>query len=90
MLNRHRLNVYGDFKCLLSFVVQTLTFQSIFEGFPEDADHVADKDRFEQSGVGEFMDRAAADTEDSYNIFYEISVCLWYRYFLQFSIILFP
>ena len=36
----------------------------ILKGLSGDADHVADADRLEQSGVGEFIGRGAADTEN--------------------------
>ena len=41
-----------------------LHLQSIFKGLPGGADHVADADRLEQSGVGEFISRAMADAEN--------------------------
>ena len=47
---------------LFCFVVQALAFQSIPKGFSGDADHVANTDYLEQSGVGELIGRSAADT----------------------------
>ena len=37
---------------LFRFVVQPLHLQPILKGLPGDADHVADADRLERTGVG--------------------------------------
>ena len=60
----------------LGSVVQTLRLQPILKGLPGDADHVADTDRLEQSGVGEFIGRAAADTENGCDVIHGVSPAL--------------
>lgn len=45
-----------------------LHLQPIFKGLSGDADHVADADRLEQSGVDEFIGRSAADTENGCDV----------------------
>ena len=53
---------------LFRFVVQPLRLQPILKGLSGDADHVADADRLEQSGVGEFIGRGAANTENGCDV----------------------
>ena len=61
---------------LFYFVVQPLHLQPILKGLPGDANHVADTDRLEQAGVGEFIGRSAADTENGAMSF-TVYVLLW-------------
>lgn len=53
-----------SFWMYILFCLQPLPLQPILKGLSEDADHVADADRREQSEVGGFIGRAAADTEN--------------------------
>lgn len=80
--NRHRLNVYGGFKRLFRFVVQPLRLQPILKGLPGDADHVADADRLEQSRVGEFIGRSAADTENGCDVIHGVCSALGRPFFV--------
>lgn len=59
---------------LFYFVVQPLCLQSILKGLSGDADHVADADRLERSGVGELIGRSAADTENGCDVIHGV-VC---------------
>ena len=61
---------------LFRFVVQPLRLQPILKGLSGDADHVADADRLEQSGVGEFIGRGAADTENGCDVIHGVCPAL--------------
>lgn len=67
---------------LLHFVVQSLRLQPILKGLPGDADHVADADRLEQSGVGELIGRSAADTENGYDVIHGVCPALGRPFFV--------
>ena len=67
---------------LFRFVVQPLRLQPILKGLSGDADHVADADRLEQSGVGELIGRSAADTENGYDVIHGVCPALWRPFFV--------
>lgn len=62
--------------------MQNLHLQPIFKELPGDADHVADADRFEQSGVGEFIGRGAADTENGRDVIHGVYSALGRAFFV--------
>ena len=61
---------------LVLFLLDSLYLQPILKGLPGDADHVADADRLEQSGVGEFIGRSAADTENGCDVIHGVCSAL--------------
>ena len=61
---------------LVYFVVQPLRLQPIRKGLPGDANHVADADRLERSGVGELIGRSAADTENGCDVIHGVCSAL--------------
>ena len=63
-------------------IVQPLRFQPVLKGLPGDADHVADADRLEQSGVGEFIGRSAADTENGCDVIHGVCSALGHPFFV--------
>ena len=67
---------------LFRFVVQPLHLQPILKGLPGDADHVADADCLEQSGVGEFIGRSAADTENGCDVIHGVCSALGRTFFV--------
>ena len=67
---------------LLCLVVQPLRFQPILKRLPGDADHVADTDCLEQSGVGEFIGRSAADTENGCDVIHGVCSALGRPFFV--------
>ena len=67
---------------LLHLVVQPLRLQPILKGLPGDANHVADADRLEQSGVGEFIGRSAADTENGCDVIHGVCPALGRPFFV--------
>ena len=67
---------------LFRFVVQPLRLQPILKGLSGDADHVADADRLEQSGVGEFIGRGAADTENGCDVIHGVCSALRRSFFV--------
>ena len=67
---------------LFRFVVQSLCLQPILKGLPGDADHIADADRFEQSGVGEFIGRSTADTENGCDVIHGVCSALGRPFFV--------
>lgn len=67
---------------LFRFVVQPLRLQPILKGLPGDADHVADADRLEQSGVGEFIGRGAADPENDRDVIHSVCPALGRPFFV--------
>ena len=54
------------------YVSKALHLQPILKGLSGDADHVADADRLEQSGVCEFIGRSAADTENGCDVIHGV------------------
>lgn len=70
-LNNLRRNIFS-----LRFLVQSFHLQPILKGLSGDADHVANADRLEQSGVGEFIGRAAADTENGCDVIHGVCPAL--------------
>lgn len=67
---------------LFRFVVQPLRLQPILKGLSGDADHVADADRLEQSGVCEFIGRSAADTENGCDVIHGVCSALGRAFFV--------
>ena len=67
---------------LFRFVVQPLHLQPILKGLPGDADHVADADRLEQSGAGEFIGRGAANTENGCDVIHGVCSALGHPFFV--------
>ena len=68
--------------CLLFCSLRLLHSQPILKGLPGDADHVADADRLEQSGVGEFIGRSAADTENGCDVIHGVCSALGRSFFV--------
>lgn len=68
---------------LLHLIVQPFRLQPILKGLPGDADHVADADRLEQSGVGEFIGRSAANTEDGCDVIHGVCSALGRPFFVS-------
>ena len=54
----------------------------ILKGLSGDADHVANADRLEQSGVGEFIGRSAADTENGCDVIHGVCSALGHPFFV--------
>ena len=52
------------------------------KGLPGNADHVADADRLEQSGVGEFIGRSAADTKNGCDVIHGVCSALRRSFFV--------
>ena len=77
----HRLEPMAPY-WLFRFVVQPLRLQPILKGLSGDADHVADADRLEQSGVGKFIGRSAADTENGCNVIHGVCSALGRPFFV--------
>ena len=75
------MNLWRSYK-LFSFFVQPLRLQPIFKGLPGNADHVADADRLEQSGVCEFIGRSAADTENGCDVIHGVCSALGRSFFV--------
>ena len=67
---------------LFLFYFNIFHFQPILKGLPGDADHVADADRLEQSGVGEFIGRGAADTENGCDVIHGVCSALGRPFFV--------
>ena len=66
---------------LFHFVVQPLRLQPILKGLPGDANHVADADRLERSGVGELIGRSAVDTENGCDVIHGVCSALGRSFF---------
>ena len=66
----------------LRFLAQSFHLQPILKGLLGDADHVADADRLEQSGVGEFIGRSAADTENGCDVIHGVCSALGRPFFV--------
>ena len=64
-------------------IVYPFHLQPILKGLPGDADHVADADRLEQSGVGEFIGRSAANTEDGCDVIHGVCSALGRPFFVS-------
>ena len=77
----HRLEPMAPY-WLFRFVVQPLRLQPILKGLSGDADHVADADRLEQSGVGEFIGRSAADTKNGCDVIHGVCSALGRPFFV--------
>ena len=67
---------------LLHLIVQPLRLQPVLKGLSGDANHVADADRLEQSGVGEFIGRSAADTENGCDVIHGVCSALGCSFFV--------
>lgn len=67
---------------LVLFLLDFLHLQPILKGLPGDADHVADADRLERSGVGEFIGRGAADTENGCDVIHGVCPALGHPFFV--------
>ena len=57
LIMRHRLNAYDALSPYSVSSSSPSALQPILKGLPGDADHVADADRLERSGVGELIGR---------------------------------
>ena len=66
---------------LFTYIVQFLHLQPVLKGLPGDADHVTDADRLECSGVGEFISRSAADTENGCDVIHGVCSALGRLFF---------
>ena len=73
---------FGHYYYVILILVQPLRLQPILKGLPGNADHVADADRFEQSGVGEFIGRSAADTENGCDVIHGVCSALGRPFFV--------
>lgn len=67
---------------LVLFLLDFFHLQPILKGLPGDADHVADADRLEQSGVGELIGRSAADTENGCDVIHGVCPALGRPFFV--------
>ena len=67
---------------LLHYIVQALQLQPILKGLPGDADHVADADRLELSGVGELIGRSTTDTENGCDVIHGVCSALGRSFFV--------
>lgn len=67
---------------LFTYIVQSLHLQPILKGFSGDADHVADADRLERSGVSKFIGRGAADTENGRDVIHGVCSALGNPFFV--------
>lgn len=67
---------------LFVFIFSFLHLQPILKGLPGDADHVTDADRLECSGVGEFIGRSAADTENGCDVIHSVCPALGRSFFV--------
>ena len=67
---------------LLHLVVQPLRLQPVLKGLSGDANHVADADRLECSGVGELIGRGAADTENGCDVIHGVCSALGRTFFV--------
>lgn len=64
------------------YVSKALHLQPILKGLSGDADHVADADRLEQSGVCEFIGRSAADTKNGCDVIHGVCSALGRSFFV--------
>ena len=76
----HSDESYGTIFINLNFYF--LHLHLILKGLSGDADHVADADRLEQSGVGEFIRRSAADTENDCDVIHSVCSALGRPFFI--------
>ena len=67
---------------LFNRIIQPPRLQPIFKRLPGDTDHVADADRLEQSGVGEFIGRSMADTENGCDVIHGVCSALGRTFFV--------
>ena len=67
---------------LFHFAVQSLRLQPILKGLSGDTDHVADADCLKKSGVGEFIGRSAADTENGCDVIHSVCPALGRSFFV--------
>ena len=67
---------------LVLFLLDSLYLQPILKGLPRDADHVADADRLECSGVGQFIGRSMADTENGCDVILGVCSALGRSFFV--------
>ena len=63
-------------------IVQPLRLQPVLKGLPGDADHVADADRLERTGVGELIGRSTADTENGCDVIHGVCSALGRSFFV--------
>ena len=68
--------------CLIGLFFLLLHLQPVLKGLPGDADHVTDADRLEQSGVGEFIGRGAANTENDCDVIHGVCPALGRPFFV--------
>ena len=67
---------------LVLFLLDSLYLQPILKGLPRDTNHVSDADRLECSGVGEFIGRSAADTENGCDVIHGVCSALGRSFFV--------
>ncbi len=64
------------------FLFHFLHLHLVLKGLPGDADHIADVDCLEQSGIGEFIGQSADDTENGCDVIRSICPALWCPFFI--------
>ena len=62
--------------------IRCFHLQPILKGLSGDTDYVADTDRLQQSGIGEFIGRAAADPEDGCDVIHSVRSALGHPFFV--------
>ena len=62
--------------------IRCFHLQPILKGLSGDADHVADADRLERSGVDELIGRSAADTENGGDVIHGVCSALGRSFFV--------
>ena len=73
---------FGHYYYVILILVQPLRLQPILKGLPGDADHVADADRLERTGVGELIGRRTADTENGCDVIHGVCSALGRSFFV--------
>lgn len=78
IVNQNRCGplVRGGSIFLFSFVIHPLYLQPVIKGLSGDTNHVADADCLESSGVGAFISRSTADTENGRNVIHGVCPAL--------------
>lgn len=75
---------------LVLFLLDFLHLQPILKELSGDADHVTDADCLERSGVGEFIGRSAADTENGCDVIHGVCSALGRPFFVGAHKIILP
>lgn len=68
--------------CLIGLFFLLLHLQPVLKGLSGDANHVADADRLECSGVGELIGCSAADTENGCDVIHGVCSALERSFFV--------